>query len=105
MERIVPQGYSSAVQRGSGVWRTIAACLLAGATIPCACAAAADTGSQDASPERLVFLLEYIAADYGNAVRDGKVADAAEYAEMTEFSRVVAEHVAQAAVSEAIVTK
>ncbi|MFL6753069.1 MAG: FTR1 family protein [Sphingomicrobium sp.] len=38
-------------------------------------------------------LLDYVAVDYGGAVRDGKVVSASEYAEMREFSASVAEKV------------
>ncbi|RYG86918.1 MAG: iron permease, partial [Alphaproteobacteria bacterium] len=36
-------------------------------------------------------LLDYIAVDYGGAVNAGRVTNAAEYAEMTEFAASVAE--------------
>jgi high-affinity iron transporter len=39
-------------------------------------------------------LLDYVAVDYGGAVRDGKVVSASEYAEMREFSSSVAEKIA-----------
>ena len=39
-------------------------------------------------------LLDYVAVDYGGAVRDGKVVSASEYAEMREFSNSVAEKIA-----------
>jgi high-affinity iron transporter len=39
-------------------------------------------------------LLDYIAVDYAGAVRDGQVISDAEYAEMQEFSRTVAEKLA-----------
>ncbi|MES2002619.1 MAG: cytochrome c/FTR1 family iron permease [Pseudomonadota bacterium] len=39
-------------------------------------------------------LLDYLAVDYGGAVRHGKVTSAAEYAEMSEFSTSVAEKIA-----------
>src|SRR5215212_11192314 len=38
-------------------------------------------------------LLDYVAVDYGGAVRDGKVVSASEYAEMREFSGSVVEKV------------
>jgi len=50
-----------------------------------------DAESERLPPDQLVFLLEYIGADYGAAVRDGKVVDALEHQEMVEFSRIVAE--------------
>jgi high-affinity iron transporter len=37
------------------------------------------------SPRALVHLLEYLAADYGGAVQNGKVLSASEYAEQMEF--------------------
>ena len=58
--------------------------------------AAPDAGMERLAPERLVFLLEYIGSDYGNAVQDGRLADPREYREMTEFSRIVAEQYALA---------
>src|SRR4029453_3370369 len=39
-------------------------------------------------------LLDYVAVDYGGAVRDGKVISTSEYAEMREFSGSVAEKIA-----------
>lgn len=35
--------------------------------------------------EELVFLLQYIGGDYGTAVREGRIVDAREYAEMLQF--------------------
>jgi high-affinity iron transporter len=43
-------------------------------------------------PEKLVYGLEYVAADYGFAVRDGGIANAYEYAEMLAISRRLVEH-------------
>lgn len=42
----------------------------------------------------LVQLVEYVGADYVNAVADGKVVSEAEFAEMSEFSSLLAEGVA-----------
>jgi S1-C subfamily serine protease/mono/diheme cytochrome c family protein len=39
--------------------------------------------------DKIVFLLQYIGADYGSAVNDGRVIDAFEYREMVDFSRSV----------------
>ena len=39
-------------------------------------------------------LLDYVAVDYGGAVRDGKIISTSEYAEMREFSGSVAEKIA-----------
>src|SRR4051794_37089775 len=39
-------------------------------------------------------LLDYVAVDYGGAVRSGKVVSASEYAEMREFSGSAAEKIA-----------
>src|SRR4051812_46529916 len=39
-------------------------------------------------------LLDYLAVDYGGAVRDGKVVSAPEYSEMREFSASVSERIA-----------
>lgn len=64
------------------------------------CAAAPDADAERLAPERIVFLLEYIGADYGGAVQNGKVADPLEHREMTEFSQAVAEQYASAGGSE-----
>ena len=42
----------------------------------------------------LVQLVEYVGADYINAVNDGEIVSPAEYAEMTEFSSLLAEGIA-----------
>ena len=41
--------------------------------------------------KRLLFLLEYIGADYGAAVEDGAIINAFEYQEMTSFSGILVE--------------
>ncbi|MEN8183067.1 MAG: cytochrome c, partial [Myxococcota bacterium] len=43
--------------------------------------------------EQLVFLLQYIAVDYGAAVQDGAVVNPFEYQEMRRFSQLLVEHV------------
>ena len=48
-----------------------------------------------ANQAALVQLVEYIGADYVNAVADGEIVSSGEYAEMQEFSGLVAEGVAQ----------
>jgi hypothetical protein len=45
----------------------------------------------DDQADRLLFLLEYVGADYALAVGRGKVIDPFEYAEMTRFSRHLVE--------------
>ena len=45
--------------------------------------------AEDSSARKLVFLLQYIGKDYGEAVEDGKVVDTYEYHEMLEFSEAV----------------
>jgi ABC-type sugar transport system substrate-binding protein len=37
--------------------------------------------------QEIVFLLQYVGTDYGNAVRDGAVANQAEYGEVLRFIR------------------
>jgi high-affinity iron transporter len=44
------------------------------------------TASAQGEPARLVYLMQYIAADYGTAVQDGKVASETEYQEMLVLS-------------------
>jgi high-affinity iron transporter len=56
-----------------------------------ACVTTAHAADQTA----LVQLVEYVGADYINAVQDGKVISDAEYAEMEEFSRRLAEGVGE----------
>jgi S1-C subfamily serine protease/mono/diheme cytochrome c family protein len=41
--------------------------------------------------ERLLFLLEYVGADYGTAVENGAIADPYEYEEMSRFARTLVE--------------
>ena len=55
--------------------------------------AANSTPNADAS--RLVFLLQYVGADYGAAVTDGKVVDEAEYRENREFASQIADLLAR----------
>lgn len=45
----------------------------------------------DRSPRFLVHLLDYLAADYAGAVKDGKVLSASEYKEQVEFSGMALE--------------
>jgi high-affinity iron transporter len=42
-----------------------------------------------ASPEELVFLLEYVAVDYGLAVQNGEIVNALEYQEMRVLSQLL----------------
>jgi high-affinity iron transporter len=49
----------------------------------------ADRGSEDAV--RLVFLLQYVGADYAAAVADGRVVNEAEYSENREFAGQIAD--------------
>jgi len=58
-------------------------------------AASASAAPEPAAPaalpaERLVFLLQYIAVDYGVAVRERRIADPFEYEEMRRFGRLLA---------------
>jgi S1-C subfamily serine protease/mono/diheme cytochrome c family protein len=63
---------------------------LAAALLWLAGAAAAAPAPDPVSGERLVYLLQYIAVDYGVAVRDREVADPFEYEEMRRFARLLA---------------
>jgi high-affinity iron transporter len=65
----------------------IAAAILA-FVLPGAASAQAADGAAMA-----VHLLDYLGADYGGAVRDGKIASADEYKEMQEFSAQIVERV------------
>ena len=61
--------------------------------ILCAGMSAAAT-AQANDVETALRLLDYVAVDYGGAVRAGKVVSATEYAEMREFSNSVSEKIA-----------
>ena len=50
--------------------------------------------ADDASVQTTWRLLDYIAVDYREAVRGGRIVNAAEYDEMTEFSAMVAQRIA-----------
>jgi high-affinity iron transporter len=54
----------------------------------------ASASAQTNDVETAWRLLDYVAVDYGGAVRNGKVVSASEYAEMREFSGSVAEKIA-----------
>lgn len=61
-----------------------------------ACAALLATAAAPAEdPALIVHLLDYIAVDYGRAVADGRVKNAGEYQEMTEFAAHVGEDLAR----------
>ncbi len=47
--------------------------------------------------EELVFLLQYVGSDYRGAVADGRILDEFEYAEMTQFTRILLEEQARIA--------
>ena len=47
---------------------------------------AAAPGAAAASPQTIVHILDYVGGDYGGAVADGKIINADEYKEMSEFS-------------------
>jgi high-affinity iron transporter len=47
------------------------------------------------NPERLIFLLQYIGADYGAAVQDKSVVNEAEYDEILDFSGIVKDWLAE----------
>lgn len=46
---------------------------------------AAETPTSDQHARRLVSLIDYVAGDYAEAVRDGRIVSTAEYAEMQDF--------------------
>src|ERR1700690_2098221 len=54
--------------------------------------AAASSGDEgEKSPRLLVHLLDYLAVDYGGAVKNGKVLSLSEYKEQLEFVKTVVE--------------
>jgi high-affinity iron transporter len=62
--------------------------------------AAADDAAQRA--QTIVHLLDYVAVDYPEFVRDGRVVDEAEYAEQAEFAHEVARHLEALSASAAL---
>ena len=50
---------------------------------------------QPIEPERLVHLLQYIAVDYGTAVKDGAIVNPFEYREMQQFSRLLVDRIGE----------
>src|SRR6476661_3080043 len=70
--------------------RRLIACV--GLIFACLCAAPA-TAAGPGDVQTTWQLLDYVAVDYGGAVRDGKVVSASEYTEMREFSASAAERI------------
>src|SRR3954452_22336808 len=68
--------------------------LLLSLAVLVAAAAPAGALAQTNDVETAWRLLDYLAVDYGGAVRDGKVVSVSEYAEMREFSASAAEKIA-----------
>ena len=66
--------------------------LILGLIFACASAPVAAAGPADV--QTTWQLLDYLAVDYGGAVRDGKVVSASEYSEMREFSASAADKIA-----------
>src|SRR3954466_5394654 len=58
------------------------------------CAVAASAAASPADVQTTWQLLDYLAVDYGGAVRGGKVVSASEYAEMREFSASATDKIA-----------
>ena len=54
----------------------------------------APASAQTAPAQTIWRLLDYIAVDYREAVKDGQVVNPGEYQEMTEFSRSARERIA-----------
>jgi serine protease Do len=59
--------------------------------VPAAPFAQSSEAPQAIEPERAVHLLQYIAVDYGVAVRDGAIVNPFEYREMQQFSQLLAD--------------
>jgi S1-C subfamily serine protease/mono/diheme cytochrome c family protein len=57
--------------------------------VPGTAAYARSDGGERLEPEKLLFLLQYIGVDYGDAVRGGEIVNAFEYQEMTLFSELL----------------
>lgn len=52
-------------------------------------------GSEERAVRRIVALLDYVAADYGGAVKDGAIVDETEYREQLQFLKEAGERVGQ----------
>ncbi len=70
------------------------AILIGSATIGAAAETPADADRDHSSVAATWQLLDYLAVDYGGAVRDGAVVDAGEYAEMVEFATLAQDRIA-----------
>ena len=57
----------------------------------------AGSGNAKLGGEELVFLLQYVGSDYRGAVQDGRILDAFEYQEMSQFTRILVEEHARIA--------
>jgi S1-C subfamily serine protease/mono/diheme cytochrome c family protein len=68
----------------AGVWVLGLLALLPGGAL-----AQLEATPEDSEVERVVFLLQYIAVDYGVGVRDGAIVNPFEYAEMSSFSQLL----------------
>jgi len=73
-------------------WSRFPAAMAALLVLAAAAAASGDERPRPMPPEKLVYLLQYIGADYGYAVRDGRIASILEYEEMVKLAGVLVEH-------------
>lgn len=93
MRMIVNSVSRAATCRLQSPLRTMTLSILRMTTILLAVVAGAADASADV--RQLMQTADYIGVDYAGAVRDGRVADAAEYAEMEEFAALLASGIAQ----------
>jgi hypothetical protein len=87
--------YRFVLRRGRAKNDGIGAPLILWLALPCVATGAFTADSRDRAtaepvePERLLYLLEYLAADYDSAVREGGILDPYEYVEMLTISRAL----------------
>lgn len=84
---------ASALGRAAAAVSLLAAIVLSGALL--ATPASARDAAETAQAERLVFMLQYVGADYGLAVQAGQATNAFEYAEMLTLAHELEEGYAE----------
>ena len=69
--------------------------------VVCSLLVAIPAHAEDRSAQTVWRLLDYVSVDYSEAVSDGRVVNAAEYAEMVEFTNSVRERLGALPATEA----
>ena len=85
-----------AIRGAKPILREVAAPRTFFAHLVLAAAAAAPTRAASSDAAQLVYFIQYVGSDYGAAVRDGRVADKAEYGELTKLAQEILDRYAAA---------